>query len=420
MIIFACFACLVLGSPEKNPLMAKRKRLVLVAVSILAAKYYDTHYRKTPYHDSKLSGEDYYKEVMRTRSTQRFVDVTRMNKQTFIQLCDLLTGEGGLLPSVNCVRKVSVGEKVMIFIHCLRGLKVRTIAERFQHSNSTIHSSIYNVTNALLKVKKLLYKKPTSEEPIPEKILNNGKFYPYFKDCIGAFDGTHIHCIPPSGEESAFRNRKKGITQNVLAMCDFDMLFRYGHYGWEGSAHDGKVLSDALAKGFPYIPGKYYLADAGYGLRSYCLTPYRGVRYHLKEWQSGNQRPQNKEELFNLRHASLRNVIERIFGVIKKRFPILVQMEQYKFNRDPNSKMPISQIDLVECCFLLQNFIRRNQITEDEFYNNDDDEDDDVNEDERDEADDEETSITAQWRDEIAQSMWDDYVIYLQRNAPLN
>ena len=60
MIIFACFACLVLGSPEKNPLMAKRKRLVLVAVSILAAKYYDTHYRKTPYHDSKLSGDDYY------------------------------------------------------------------------------------------------------------------------------------------------------------------------------------------------------------------------------------------------------------------------------------------------------------------------------------------------------------------------
>jgi hypothetical protein len=35
-------------------------------------------------------------------------------------------------------------------------------------------------------------------------------------------------------------------------------------------------------------------------------------------------RPRNKEELFNLRHAQARNVIEHIFGVIKKRWVILV------------------------------------------------------------------------------------------------
>ncbi len=46
-------------------------------------------------------------------------------------------------------------------------------------------------------------------------------------------------------------------------------------------------------------------------LQRYCLTPYRGVRYHLKEWGRANERPQNKEELFNLRHSSRRNVIER-------------------------------------------------------------------------------------------------------------
>lgn len=31
-------------------------------------------------------------------------------------------------------------------------------------------------------------------------------------------------------------------------------------------------------------------------------------------------RPQNREELYNLRHASARNVVERIFGVVKRRF----------------------------------------------------------------------------------------------------
>lgn len=32
------------------------------------------------------------------------------------------------------------------------------------------------------------------------------------------------------------------------------------------------------------------------------------------------QKPKNAKQLFNLSHSSLRNVIERIFGVAKKRF----------------------------------------------------------------------------------------------------
>jgi len=35
-------------------------------------------------------------------------------------------------------------------------------------------------------------------------------------------------------------------------------------------------------------------------------------------------RPANADELFNLQHASARNVIERISGVLKYRFRILV------------------------------------------------------------------------------------------------
>lgn len=40
-------------------------------------------------------------------------------------------------------------------------------------------------------------------------------------------------------------------------------------------------------------------------------------------------RPANKEELFNLRHAQARNVIERIFGVLKKHWDILNRAPQY-------------------------------------------------------------------------------------------
>ena len=64
------------------------------------------------------------------------------------------------------------------------------------------------------------------------------------------------------------------------------------------------------------VVGKYYLGDAGFMFKAQVITPYRGVRYHLKEYS--RRGPQNAHELFNHCHSSLRNVIERTFGVLKK------------------------------------------------------------------------------------------------------
>ena len=35
---------------------------------------------------------------------------------------------------------------------------------------------------------------------------------------------------------------------NVLVACNFDLQFKYVTTGWEGSAHDAKVLNDALMR----------------------------------------------------------------------------------------------------------------------------------------------------------------------------
>ena len=43
---------------------------------------------------------------------------------------------------------------------------------------------------------------------------------------------------------------------------------------------------------------KYYLGDAGYGNKNGILSPYRSVRYHLKEFS--DRPPKNEQELFNL------------------------------------------------------------------------------------------------------------------------
>ena len=63
------------------------------------------------------------------------------------------------------------------------------------------------------------------------------------------------------------------------------------------------------------------MVDAGFQVKTRFLTPYRSTCYHLKEY--GVHQPENAQEVFNLRHSSLRNAIERAFGVLKKRFPII-------------------------------------------------------------------------------------------------
>ncbi|CAN6697368.1 unnamed protein product [Malus baccata var. baccata] len=61
--------------------------------------------------------------------------------------------------------------------------------------------------------------------------------------------------------------------------------------------------------------GKFFLVDCGFANRRQILAPFRGVRYHLQDFAGNDRDPVNANELFNLRHASLRNVVERIFGL---------------------------------------------------------------------------------------------------------
>lgn len=101
---------------------------------------------------------------------------------------------------------------------------------------------------------------------IPPQIREEGKFFPYFQDCLGALDGAHITVSIRPSLAAAFRNRKGTTSHNMLGFCTFNMSICYVLCGWEGSAHDGRVLQDAFTKDFIILDGKYFLVDAGYGL----------------------------------------------------------------------------------------------------------------------------------------------------------
>ncbi|GLT39756.1 hypothetical protein SLA2020_139310 [Shorea laevis] len=59
--------------------------------------------------------------------------------------------------------------------------------------------------------------------------MSSSRFYPYFKYCVGAIDGTHIRVKVSSLDASKYHGRKEYPTQNVLAsylIAEVDMELR--------------------------------------------------------------------------------------------------------------------------------------------------------------------------------------------------
>ena len=115
---------------------------------------------------------------------------------------------------------------------------------------------------------------PTADDAVPPEIRQNSKFWPYFKDVLGALDGSHIHSSPPANDRASYRNRKGFMSQNCLFGCSFGLQFIFAYTGWEGSATDARVYENALLDGLDIPEGKYYLADVGFPSCEQLLIPY--------------------------------------------------------------------------------------------------------------------------------------------------
>ena len=131
-------------------------------------------------------------------------------------------------------------------------------------------------------------KLPSTEDPPANYLIQNPKLWPYFKNCLGAMDGSHIACTPSAADRANACNRKGFLSQNILAVCSFGMRFLYLLPGWEGSVTDAFLLSDARFTDLRIPKGYYYLGDAGFPVCESVLVPFRGVCYHLNEWARGN------------------------------------------------------------------------------------------------------------------------------------
>ncbi|GKD59080.1 putative nuclease HARBI1 [Tanacetum coccineum] len=274
----------------------------------------------------------------------------RMSVDAFKILCQKLENQCGLRPT----QQMSVEEQVARFLHIVgNDFRTRYFSWLYRRSVSATRRHFHKVLNAIISLEDQYIKQVTGNI-VQKEIQDKPRFYPFFKDYIGAIDGTHVRVRVPNRDAPRYRG------------C------------------------------------KYYLVDGGLPHRSTLIAPYRGVRYHLKEYSS--RAPQNPQELFNLRHSSLRNSIERAFGVLKKRFSIIRSTQEPFYSCD-------TQVDIFLACCILHNFlleVDRDKELEDEVIH----EMLDASHDEEPNGPRDTDNRGEQIRNSIANDMWSDYMLH--------
>lgn len=177
----------------------------------------------------------------------------------------------------------------------------------------TASRHIWKVTRAIAGLYPQFVKMPSTQEGLQRE---SQLFYNIsrFPRCIGALDCTHVKIISPGGNNAEiYRNRKGFFSYNVQAVCDASGKFEDVVCRWPGSTHDSLIFSNSNVRAkFERgdFEGYVLVADSGYGVKNYLIPPLDNPNTPA-------------EVLFNEAQIRTRNIIERVFGMWKRRFPIL-------------------------------------------------------------------------------------------------
>lgn len=137
----------------------------------------------------------------------------------------------------------------------------------------------------------------------------------FFISRIALEPGTHISARVPTANQIRYRGKRVSPTQNSLCAFYFHMSFTYVMVGWGGTANDSRIFLKTITEP---ENGHYrhrentilWTKAIRLCLAFFLLTVGSGTTcVKLEKAVSGPQ------ERFNYLHSSLRNVIERCFGV---------------------------------------------------------------------------------------------------------
>lgn len=249
-----------------------------------------------------------------------FKHLFRMPQALFRDLCRWLR----INTSARDSRQISLEQKLMIVLWIFAyGEPQRNTAFRFCVSQGTVSNIFHELLEPLRRLHIRFVMQPTSHLLDLSAFVELSPKMTAFNGAVGAIDGCHIPAYVPRRHQKRYWSRKNNISQNILAAVNFEGFFVYVLVGAEGSINDSSLIRIAKTIDLRIPSARFFIADAGFGSSRGILIPFPETRYHLKDWEAADRRPQNKKEIYNLRHARLRVIVEQIFGRVKRKFKIV-------------------------------------------------------------------------------------------------
>ena len=259
-----------------------------------------------------------------------FYDILRMCRRTF----DLLVND--LRPHIQGQitrwrQSIGVEKKVVVTLFKLmHGVSIPLVADKAALGKSTVGEILRQVCVAISTYFGHLIAWPVGCRLARVAVGFQSK--QCLPNCIGAIDGSHVYIVAPSNTIVAadHRNRYKPFSILLQGGVDNKCYFTSVNTGPPGSLHDNahfksselfRKVEDGIMGGFhddastwaaglPFPP--YIVADRGFPLLSWCITPF-------KRGPLGS--PLSREEVwFNHKHSSTMMSVERAFGILKARF----------------------------------------------------------------------------------------------------
>ncbi|KAG4989145.1 hypothetical protein JHK82_031472 [Glycine max] len=164
---------------------------VLMFVLANVTNYFMNYVVKNPYKDSSMTDHRWVFEILNghpIRSYQMF----RMKKLVFLELCDILETKYNLKQT----RNVIIYEQVGSFLYML--------------------SQPFVIVRKDFNIQDIIKPVDPSFRDTPDEILKDVRYRPYFRDCIGVIDGTHIRVCVSSLLQGVYIGQKGYTTTNVM------------------------------------------------------------------------------------------------------------------------------------------------------------------------------------------------------------
>ena len=162
----------------------------------------------------------------------------------------------------------------------------------------------------------------------------------FFIGAVGAIDGMHVPIIAPAENPLSYINRKKFHSLLLQGVCDHKLLFTDCYIGEAGSVHDACVFRRSDLWKHMYLgtvemfpDDTHILGDAAYPLADNLLVPFKN-----------NGRLTDPQKKYNKKHSKARSIIERAFGMLKKRMR--------KLNLIEMTRVDLIPVVVIACCII--------------------------------------------------------------------